>query len=146
MIPRRPEPTSESTPWTEAKPDLLLTNDLDSSLYNLQRKSSSILNRASIFICSSVAGVLKELIHEISIRAMNFDAIEPSYIYRVRCRCGIELNVFLDFWSKSCVRIQLNQDYTTQGYLQWIGHEVLVCPGLLSPMERHSPVSQLQRI
>ena len=56
----------------------LSTNLCDNSIYNLQRKSETILKRTSVSILAIVDIIMDESVKEISIRAMDLNAIKTS--------------------------------------------------------------------
>jgi hypothetical protein len=93
--------TIEHTPraYSERRP--LSTNSLHNGICYFERKPSPILDTSTVFICTLVAHVLYELIDQVSVCAVNFNAIEasPNCIF---CGSDIRGNVLFDFIRGEC--------------------------------------------
>jgi hypothetical protein len=73
--------TIEFSPWTKPNTSLLCTNPLGDCIDDLESKSSSVLNRTAIVVRAFVRYILRELIDQVSVRAMDFYAIESCTMY-----------------------------------------------------------------
>ena len=65
----------ERAPWADAECDLTLSYCVCNGVDNLEREATSVLDGTAIFIYATVADVLYELVHEVPVCKMKFDAI-----------------------------------------------------------------------
>jgi hypothetical protein len=71
--------------WTESDADAIGANGFGTLLDNLEREAAASLDRSAVLIRSLVDVVVEELVNQISIRAVNLDAIETSLSSLLRC-------------------------------------------------------------
>jgi len=84
-------------PWRDAESYSVLADDAGDSFDDFEREPRAVLNRSTIFVCPLVRDVLEELIWEVSVGAMDLDAVESSSVDRFVSGVGVPLGVGLDF-------------------------------------------------
>ena len=88
--------TLEGAPRADAKSDLALTNSLCYSVDHLQREPTAVLDRAAVRVGTLVRGVLDELVDEVSVRAVDLDAVAAGAQNGVACGLRKGIDVLLD--------------------------------------------------
>lgn len=71
--------TLESTPRTEPCSYFLLADFSRHRVNYFQPKSRSVLDTSSVLVCAVVRDIFKELIHQIAICKVYFNAIETGF-------------------------------------------------------------------
>ena len=87
--------TLERAPRTKPDARPFCTNGLHDGIYNLEHKSCAILDTPAIFVRALVGDILNELVEEIAIRAVNFNAIKACSD-GISCSGDVGGNVLLD--------------------------------------------------
>lgn len=83
-------------PRTEANRRLRFANRGTYCTNDLQRESATILDGAAIFVRANVRNVLRELIDEITVGPVDFDAVEPRSEYGITCSLRKRRYILLD--------------------------------------------------
>ncbi len=109
-------------PGAEAYGRLLDANGLADGLNEFEREPRTVLDGAAILVRAVVRDVLDELVDEISVRAMQLDAVEPGALDCVHGRLGEERNVASDV----CARRRGNGQYSARpGRFSAVAHRQL---------------------
>ena len=88
--------TLEGAPRADAKSDLALTDSLCYSVDYLEREPTAALDRAAVRVRALVRGVLDELVDEVSVRAVDLDAVAAGAGNGVSCGLRKGVDVLLD--------------------------------------------------
>lgn len=72
-----------------------MTNRVGNSLEYLECKPRPVFDRAAVRVGTSVGDVLRELVDEVSVRAVDLDAVKPG-TYSVLCGGLEKLHVLFD--------------------------------------------------
>lgn len=91
--------TLEFAPWADAYSRFLLTDGTTHGINNLQSESAPILDRAPVLVGAPVRHLLEELVNEISMGAVDLDAVKARFMNSISRCFGECLDVRLDFYS-----------------------------------------------
>ena len=89
--------TLEGAPRADAEPDLALSDSLCYSVDYLEREPTAALDLAAVRVGTHVRGVLDELVDEVSVRAVDLDAVAAGAQNGVACglRKGVDVFFYL---------------------------------------------------
>ncbi|KAL7278756.1 hypothetical protein ACG7TL_007763 [Trametes sanguinea] len=88
--------TLEDAPRTDSHAGLGLSHGTDDRVDRFEREPAAVLDRPAVLVRPVVGGVLKELVEEVTVGAVNFDAVEPSTVNGVTSRLCERVDILLD--------------------------------------------------
>lgn len=91
--------TLEFAPWADAYSRFLLTDGTTHGINNLQSESAPILDRAPVLVGAPVRHLLEELVDEISMGAVDLNAVKARFVDSISRRFGERFDMRLDFYS-----------------------------------------------
>lgn len=110
--------TLEFAPWANAHSRLLLTDGTTHGINHLQSESTPVLDRAPVLVGALVRHLLNELVNEISMGAVDLDAIKARFVDSISRRFGERFDMRFNFYS----RIQVSTSIVSSGEkLTWYG-------------------------
>ena len=82
--------------------DFVATNGGDNGLHRFQGKARLVFDAAAVFVVALVAGIGEELLRQVAIGGVEFDAIESGFD-GIFCRLGVIGNDLPDFGAREDV-------------------------------------------
>ena len=76
----------------------VFADDVSGDFHDFEREHGTVLNRSTVFVCPLVRDVLEELVWEVSVGEVEFDAVESGSVADFACSNSVPPYVGLDLF------------------------------------------------
>ena len=85
-------------PRGDTESDSVFADDVGGDFHDFEREHGTVLNRSTVFVCPLVRDVLEELVWEVSVGEVEFDAVESGSFADFACSNSVPPDVGLDLF------------------------------------------------